>query len=108
MTTPSPDQMQVQALEFMRQGQEAMTSMVSALSENLAGMMRGVAGTGTTPGLAAAMPRPADAIDQAYDLAVQMLEAQRSFAHSILDASAPALRAAESAVDPAADRARTR
>ena len=108
MTTPSPDQIQTQALEYMKQGQEAMTTMVAALSENLAGMMRGVTGGGNAPGIAGAMPRPVDAIDQAYDLAIQMIEAQRSFAHSILDASAPALKAAESVVDSTVDRARTR
>lgn len=107
MTTPSPEQIQTQALEYMRQGQEALTTMVSALSENLATAMRGGPG-GQGAGLAGALPRPADAIDQVYDLTIQMLEAQRSFAHSLLDASVPAVRAAESAVDPATDRTRTR
>ena len=100
MTTPSPEQVQTQAFEYVRQGQEAMTTMLAAVSENLANMMRGVAG-GSMPG-AANLPRPADAIDQAFDLTIQMIEAQRSLAHSLLEASGSALGAGE----PLAGRSR--
>ena len=102
MTTPSPDQVQTQALEYMKQGQETLTTMVAAVAENLTTMMRGVAG-GSVPGTAN-LPTPADAIDQAFDLTIAMLEAQRSFAHSVLDAGAPVLRATEQAADPARTR----
>lgn len=97
MTTPSPEQLQTQALEYVRQGQEAITTMVAAVQENLAGMMRGVAG-GAGQG-ATGLPSPAAAIDQAFDLTIQMVEAQRSLAHSLLDASGSVLGAAG---DPAA------
>ena len=106
MTSPTPEKMQAQALEYVKQGQEALATMTTTISETLSSMVRSVGGQ--TPGAAGAMPRPADAIDQAFDFSIQVLEMQRAFAHSLLDAAAPAVRAAESAVDPAADRARTR
>ncbi len=114
MTTPSPEQMQTQALEYVKQGQEALSAMVSTLSEALASVLRtaggvvGAGGTGTGAGPAGMLPKPVEAVDQAFDISIQMLEAQRAFAHSLLDAAAPALRAAESAVDPTIDRTRTR
>ena len=112
MTTPSPEQMQTQALEYVKQGQEALSAMVSTISENLASAMRSTAGVGGAGGAGAGpaglMPKPTEAVDQAFDFGIQMLEAQRAFAHSLLDAAAPALRAAESAVDSTIDRGRTR
>lgn len=95
MTTPSPEQTRTQALEYVRQGQEALTTMVGAVSENLTAMMRGA---GTPGALPAGMPRPADAVDQAFDLTIQILEAQRAFTHSMLEAVTPAFGA--DAVDP--------
>ena len=112
MTTPSPEQLQTQALEYVKQGQEAITSMFSAFSENISSMVSG--GPSGAAGAFGALPRPAEAVDQMFDLGVQVLEAQRALAHGMLEAAGPALRAAESAVDSAAstvshvDRARTR
>ena len=106
MTTPSPDQIQAQTLAYVRQGQEALTTMLSTLSETLASVVRSASGMGTD--LPTGLPKPAEAIDQAFDVSIQVLEMQRAFAHSLLDSAAPALKAAESVVDSTVDRARTR
>jgi hypothetical protein len=109
MTTPSADQVQHQALDYMKQGQEALTQVISTLSENWASALRGTATAGgSLPGMPEGAPKPAEAIDRAFDFTIQMLEAQRRFAHQLLDAASPAIRATEAAVDSAADRARTR
>ena len=110
MTTPSPEQLQTQALEYVKQGQEAITAMFSAFSENVSSLMPGAPSTSAagTPGPFGALPRPIDAVDQVFDLGIQVLEAQRALAHGMLEAAGPALRAAESAVDSTVDRMRTR
>lgn len=110
MTTPSPEQLQTQALEYVKQGQEAITAMFSAFSENISSLVPGGQATPTAgmPGPLAALPRPSEAVDQVFDLGIQVLEAQRTLAHSMLEAAGPALRAAESAVEPIVDRVRTR
>ena len=65
MTTPSPEQLQKQALEYVKQGQEAITSMFSAFAENVASMMPG--GSSSGPGALGSLPRPAESVDQVFD-----------------------------------------
>ena len=79
MTSTSPQQ---DYLEAVRQGQQAVVSAVQAWSDNLQRLMTGTA-------TAAQAPKPTEVIDQVFDFAQQMLNAQRDFAKKLVQASAP-------------------
>lgn len=84
---------QEQALDYLRQGQEAVVSAVSVWADTVSQIVP------TTSELTATdqLPDPSDVIDGVYDFTGQVLAAQREFAHKVLAASAPAWGAASKA-----------
>lgn len=84
MTTPQ--QMQGHVPDYMKQGQQAAIQVATTMTKTWGGGL-GAAGTGGAPG--GLLPGPAEFVDQVFDFWVQLLEAQRAFAHSWLDAVAP-------------------
>ena len=100
----SPDRLQKQALDYTEQGQTATASFVRTLGDNWASAIRMITGAGSGGG--SSQPTPAELIDRSFDFSLQMLEAQRAFAHQLLEAGAPVARAIEQATDSVAERAR--
>jgi hypothetical protein len=82
----SPQQMQSQVLDYMKQGQQAALDAVTLMTTIWGG---GSAKSGAGGGPGGLLTGPAEFIDQVFDFWVQLLEAQRTFAHSWLDAVAP-------------------
>jgi len=78
VTSTSPQQ---DYIEAVRQGQQAVVSAVQAWSDSLQRLMSGGAAS------AAQAPRPAEVIDQVFDFAQQMLNAQRDFTKKLLEAT---------------------
>ena len=87
MSIPGVDQVQAQAADAMKQGQDAATAMASTLSENWSNALRAMSGQGVSG--VEGMPNPGEMIDRMYDAGVQVLEVQRAFAHSLLGAMVP-------------------
>src|SRR6266536_1292695 len=81
-------EVQEQILETVRTSQEAVVNGVRAWSEAI----KKVALPLPSYPLAEQLPKPVDAVDSAFDLAEQLLAAQREFAHSLLGAAAPVQR----------------
>jgi hypothetical protein len=103
MATPTAEQARDQAFDVIAQLQEAGLKLAGSVAESWTAVLRGV------PGLAAfGEPHRADAhradlgshlpqtagevVDRFYDTGVQILEAQRSAAHHVLDTVVPSLR----------------
>lgn len=113
MATPTTDEARDQALDVIAQAQEAGLRFAGTVAESWAAVLRGVPGVGSALGADTfgnslgntGMPHTAaDAVDRFYDTGVQILEAQRSAAHQVLGAVAPALRPLTSVTPPAARR----
>ena len=101
MATPTADQARDQAFDVIAEVQEAGLRFAGSVAESWATVLRGVPGlTGVLGGddarggdLASRLPQTAgEAVDRFYDTGVQILEAQRSAAHHVLDAVVPSLR----------------
>ncbi|MDD7966281.1 hypothetical protein [Actinomycetospora lemnae] len=102
---PDLDQLRDRAVDTIAQVQEAGLRLAGSVAESWASALRGLPGLpglSGVPGLAqgvdhgvAGLPRtPAEVVDRVYDTGVQILEAQRSVAHQVLEAVAPALPSA--------------
>ena len=107
MASPTTDQARDQALDVIAQAQEAGLRFAGTVAESWAAVLRGVPGVGTSLGADtfshAGVPHTAvEAVDRFYDTGVQILEAQRSAAHQVLGAVAPALRPLNLVTPPAA------
>lgn len=98
-----PEQLQRQALQYAEQGQAATANLLNALSENWANAVRSAGGVGS--GGASSSPTPAEVIDRSFDFTIQMIEAQRAFAHQLLEAGVPVARAMEQATDSVSEKA---
>ena len=119
MATPTADE----ALDVIAQAQEAGIRFAGSVAESWAAVLRGVPGLGSVLGAdtsgngfgnsfgnsfggalgTAGVPHTAvEAVDRFYDTGVQLLEAQRSAAHHMLGAMAPALRPLTLVTPPAA------
>jgi hypothetical protein len=88
------EQLQHQTLDYVRQGQDAFVKTVQTLSETWADTVRQwvPADFGDTRSF-----NPAELVDQWFDYSEQFLAVQREFAHSVINAIAPALQAGEDA-----------
>jgi hypothetical protein len=88
------EQLQHQTLDYVRQGQDAFVKTVQTLSETWADTVRqwAPADLGDTRYF-----NPAELVDQWFDYSEQFLAVQREFAHSVINAIAPALQAGEDA-----------
>jgi hypothetical protein len=88
----SPTSRQDQYLDAVRQGQEAWANAVRAWSDSVQRMWGGA--SGTTTGQA---PTAEQVIDNLFEFAEQLLVAQRDFAKRLVQATAPAAEAPQSA-----------
>ena len=79
------NEVQEQILQTIRKSQEAVVDGVRAWSEAI----EKVALPLPSNPLADQLPKPIDAVDAAFDLAEQLLGAQREFAHNLLGAAEP-------------------
>src|SRR6266511_1915496 len=86
-------EVQEQILEAIRKSQEAMVNGVRAWSEAI----EKVALPLSSYPLADQLPKPVDA---AFDLAEQLLAAQREFAHNLFGAAEPVQRTKEQTAKP--------
>jgi hypothetical protein len=97
-----PQQLQKQALRMAEQGQAATANLVHTLAETWANAVRTATGVGSGT---SSQPTPAEVIDRSFDFTIQMLETQRAFAHQLLEAGTPAVRAMEQATDSVTEKA---
>lgn len=133
MATPTADEARDQALDVIAQAQEAGIRFAGSVAESWAAVLRGMPGVGSVLGAdtsgsslgnsfgsslgdsfgdsfggalgTAGVPHTAvEAVDRFYDTGVQLLEAQRSAAHHVLGAMAPALRSLSVVTPPVARR----
>jgi hypothetical protein len=88
------DQVRERAVDMITQVQEAGLRFAGSVAETWSSALQNVPGVGSVSGqgAAAGLPRtPSEAVDRFYDTGVQILEAQRSVVHQVLDAVVPAL-----------------
>jgi hypothetical protein len=117
MATTTADEARDQALDVIAQAQEAGLRFAGTVAESWTAVLRGVPGIGTALGGDTfgnalgnlgghtGVPHSAvEAVDRFYDTGVQLLEAQRSAAHHVLGAVAPALQPLSLLTSPAARR----
>jgi hypothetical protein len=116
MATTTADEARDQALDVIAQAQEAGLRFAGTVAESWTAVLRGVPGVGAALGGDTfgnalgnlghtAVPHSAvEAVDRFYDTGVQLLEAQRSAAHHVLGAVAPALQPLSLLTSPAARR----
>lgn len=88
------EQIQNQALGYMQQVQAATLEFVNTLSESWTSVLGQAGGVGANIDAP-----PAEIIDRTFDFSARMLEAQRALARSLIEASAPAVRATEQVAD---------
>ncbi|MEJ2886705.1 hypothetical protein [Actinomycetospora aeridis] len=98
MATPTADptleQVRERAVDMFAQVQEAGLRFAGSVAETWTAALQNVPGVGAVTGRGAPaglLSSPGEAVDRFYDTGVQLLEAQRSVAHQVLDAVAPAL-----------------
>jgi hypothetical protein len=85
MTNP-----QDQYLETLRHGQEAIVGAVRTWSESVQKLASAM------PSITGDAPTPAEVVDSTFNFTQQVLENQRNFAKSLLEAFTPAVDAAQS------------
>jgi len=95
----STDEMQDQAIDFVKHGQDVTLRFVASISEAWAHALRAA-----VPGRSDALPAPDELIDKSFDFGVQVLDLQRAFAHRLVRAAAPAVKATEHATEHATER----
>ena len=77
---------QDQILAAVRQSQQAVVEAVAAWAKTVENI---IPTTPTLPG-SDELPNPDAVVDNAFDFASKLLDAQRDFAHSVIAAAAPA------------------
>ncbi|WP_347349962.1 hypothetical protein [Intrasporangium sp.] len=98
---------QAQALETIRTGQAAAVEAVQAWSQAVAKFTPQVPTLAQVPGAKQVMGDPTAIVDSVYDFAAQLMDLNKQFVHSLLQAGAVATEAAEQApaAKPAAKKA---
>jgi hypothetical protein len=84
---------QEQILGTVRQSQQAVVDAVAAWAKAVENM---IPPAPAIPG-AGDLPKPDAVVDNAFDFAAKLLDAQREFAHSIIAAASPVLEKTETA-----------
>jgi hypothetical protein len=88
MTSSNP---QEQYLQAVQQTQDAFAAAMKNWTDTVSKMMGSAAPASALPtGLPAGTPTPAAVVDQVFDFAQAMLDAQRRFAKQLLEAAASA------------------
>ncbi len=95
-TKQATAQIQSQTLDYVRQGQDVVVKAVQTWSETWADTLRQ-----WVPSDFGAHHsfNPVELVDQWFDFGRQVLAAQHEFAHSVINAAAPALQATEEAAE---------
>jgi hypothetical protein len=88
---------QVQILNTVRQSQQAVVDAVAAWAKAVESIVPPLP---TLPG-AEELPKPEAVVDNAFDFAQKLLDAQRDFARSVISAAAPVLENATEGDKPA-------
>ena len=84
-TKSAADDLQVQVLDTIRKGQEAVVDGLRSWTE---AAEQFVPRTAAWPG-ADRYPSPAELVDTAYDFAAELLKAQREFFHKAIEVTTP-------------------
>jgi hypothetical protein len=84
-TKTASDDLQVQVLDTIRKGQEAVVDGLRSWTE---AAEQFVPRTAAWPG-ADRYPSPAELVDTAYDFAAELLKAQRDFLHKAIQVTTP-------------------
>lgn len=92
----SEDQIQNQTIDYVKQSQDVALKVVTSISEIWAHALRAV-----VPGTSDVLPAPDEFIDKSFDFGIQVLDMQRAFAHNLVRAAVPAVRAAEQVAERA-------
>src|SRR4051794_4459004 len=104
MTSSSP---QEQYLQAVKQTQDAFAAAMKTWTDTVSGMLSpatpasGTPASATPAGLPAGAPSPAAVVDQVFDFAQAMLDAQRRFAKQLLEAAGTASDQARAAAERA-------
>ena len=99
-------EIQAQVLDGIRKSQEAVIDGIRTWAETVEQLI-----PGTVPGAmprSSQLPTPTEVVDSVFDFAAQLLDAQRSLAHSVLGVSTAVGERAEKAaekVEQAAEKA---
>jgi hypothetical protein len=83
MTTPAADRIQARTIDMITQGQQATLELLGSVSESWAEATRQLA---STPGPIGLPVAAVEIVDRFFDTGVQVLEAQRALAHTMLGA----------------------
>ncbi|SRR6266705_1638 len=102
MATKDATDLQAQILDTVRQTQAVAVDGLRSWTETVKQFTPKPA---AWP-LADQLPTPAEAVDSVFDLAGQLLAAQRQFVHSVLDATAPLGERARQEAEQATQQAR--
>jgi hypothetical protein len=94
-TTEAVRASQDQFLDAVRQSQQAVVDAVAAWAKAVEDITPAVP---ALPGLEE-LPKPEAVIDNAFDFAQKLLDAQREFARGVVSAAAPVLEKTEQAKD---------
>lgn len=82
---------QAQALEAIRTGQSAAIEAVQAWSQAVAKFTPEVPAAAQVPGVKETLGDPAAIVDSVYDFAAQLMDLNKQFVHSLLEASSTAV-----------------
>jgi hypothetical protein len=102
-TKTASDDLQVQVLDTIRKGQEAVVDGLRSWTE---AAEQFVPRTAAWPG-ADRYPSPAELVDTAYDFAAELLKAQRDFLHKAIQVTTPLYERIEEEGTKAAKTARS-
>jgi hypothetical protein len=102
-TKSATDDLQVQVLDTIRKGQEAVVDGLRSWTE---AAEQFVPRTAAWPG-AERYPSPAELVDTAYDFAAELLKAQRDFLHKAIQVTTPLYERIEEEGTKAAKSARS-
>lgn len=81
--------MQAQALEAIKSGQQGAVEAVKAWSSAAAKLTPDVPGLTEVPGVRDTVGDPTAIVDSVYDFAGQLLDLNKDFVHSLLQATQP-------------------
>ena len=90
------DQIQNQTIDYVRQSQDVLVKAVQTWSETWADTLRQFVPSEFGDNR---FYNPVELLDQWFDFGEQVLAVQREFAHSVINAAAPAWQAAEEATE---------
>jgi hypothetical protein len=100
----STQEIQAQVLDGIRKSQEAVIDGMRTWAETVQQLVPGTAQAALPR--SSQLPTPTEVVDSVFDFAAQLLDAQRSLAHSVLGATTAVGEQAERAAEKAAETAK--